>query len=275
MIASSGCRLRGPWWGEARGKVPRGCGHDSRAAGTGAARRATFRRVFWDIAQGAWTYSLTPGTGPNDLPKVATPEKYDGVLKGPKAEEFIAKCETYFRFKAHNFNDNTELVAWATQFLSDRAWSWVQPILNNGNDEQAQNWAAFQQAFDLNFGEHDTEGKSEQRIHELKQTRSAADYTSKFNNLAVWIQWNDQALIDQYKRGLKTEIMKAGTIVTWPNTLQEVQERAVYMDDELFKAKQLEGRTPNAPQPQRRPFAMRVPNNPVQTQTQIAPPTNK
>ncbi|KAG9008147.1 hypothetical protein FRB90_009046, partial [Tulasnella sp. 427] len=267
-----------PGGGVPRGGPPGGRppgGGPGRPAVAGAGRRAAFRRGFWDITQGAWTASLTPGAGPNGSPKIATPEKYDGVSKGAKAEEFIAKCESYFRFKAHLFNDDADLIAWAVLLLSDRAWSWVQPILTNGNDIRAQNWAAFVYAFDLNFGEHDTEGRSKQKIHELKQTRSAADYTSEFNNLAVRIQWNDQALIDQYKRGLKTEIMKAGAIVPWPNTLPEVQERAVYMDDELFKARWLEGRAPNAPPQTRRPFATRLPANRTQTQTQATTTTNR
>jgi len=44
---------------------------------------------------------------------------------------------------------------------------------------------------------------AEQKIQQLRQTQSAADYTTLFQQYQVVIDWDDNALMRMYKQGLK------------------------------------------------------------------------
>lgn len=77
---------------------------------------------------------------------------------------------------------------------------------------------------------------AEQKIQVLKQTASAADYTTIFQQYATQIDWDDNALMRMYRQGLKPsvrrELMRTRTSVT---NLEELQEEAIRLDNELYE----------------------------------------
>ena len=57
------------------------------------------------------------------------------------------------------------------------------------------NWENFKTALRTVYGELDKERITELQLQKFIQGRSAADYSAKFQRLAIKIQWNDEALI--------------------------------------------------------------------------------
>jgi len=56
------------------------------------------------------------------------------------------------------------------------------------------------------FGDPDEKATAERQIKSLKQTGSAAIYTSEFFQLASRLNWNDASLMSQYHEGLKEKV---------------------------------------------------------------------
>lgn len=77
---------------------------------------------------------------------------------------------------------------------------------------------------------------------ELKQITSAAKYVTEFNTLQAKVQWDEVALISRFKNGLKPDIIRFGSTVGWPRTLEEVKQTAIRIDKGLMEARSHEQR---------------------------------
>ena len=79
---------------------------------------------------------------------------------------------------------------------------------------------------------------AEQKIQKLRQTKSAADYTTEFQQYKTLIDWDDNALMRMYRQGLKPavrmELMRSGSSL---KTLNELINEAIRVDNELYKLK--------------------------------------
>ncbi|KAG8875183.1 hypothetical protein FRB98_008047 [Tulasnella sp. 332] len=200
-------------------------------------------------------------------PKVAVPEKYNGKKRGDRAYEFIAACEQYIVLSAQQFASDSDLINWALGYLTEEAQKWALIIIKDltSATPTIDTWGKFRQTFEHAFGDPDRTAKAETALRNLRQTGSAATYTAEFSKQAHHVTWNDQALISQYKLGLKAEIKLAKAAVGWANNLLDVQEEAITIDNRLFEAHAEERRQ------QPRPSA--PPNRPPAPQ-QIIPPRN-
>ena len=73
-------------------------------------------------------------------------------------------------------------------------------------------------------------------IQHIKQRHSAAEYTTQFKQYSVLTDWDDNALMVTYRRGLKEnmkdEITFDGRAV---DTLDELIAQAINIDDKLFE----------------------------------------
>lgn len=248
---------------------------------------ARFQLGTWSEPLQRFNISLHAGDGPTNSPKVAKPEKYDGLKKGSEAERFIDQTENYFHFKAHEFRSDTDCVAWTMQYLTGNAYNWFAPYWKKRNNilsrpEEITRWAAFRKSFFITFGEYHQKEKAEEKIKQLKQRADASRYTSDFNNLRLMINWNLEALKSHYIQGLKPDVIKFASTQPWPDSLEGIQEQAIRIDDVLFQAKNREREVqapPRIPRPNpvNRPFQARPTNpfTPRTTAAQKAPPRGK
>ena len=73
-------------------------------------------------------------------------------------------------------------------------------------------------------------------IQHIKQQRSAAEYTTQFKQYSVLTDWENNALMVMYQRGLKEnmkdEITFDGRAV---DTLDKLIAQAINIDDKLFE----------------------------------------
>ena len=144
--------------------------------------------------------------------KFPKPPSYDGTRNGP-AREFIRKCELYFLANARPFRSGKSRVRFALFLLTDRAASWASPILTahierpNSALGSHVNWDQFKLEFALTFIDLSDKRAAQRELLTIKQTSSASDYMSRFNEVATRAECTEvQTLITFFYNGLKEHV---------------------------------------------------------------------
>ena len=147
--------------------------------------------------------------------KINTPELFDGG-KG-KLQAFFFQVKLFFRFNAERFHTNKHKVLFASTYLRGPAFKWFNSFLTDllnikpdkkDNDmvEVTQNYSNFKNKLRQVFGNFDKEHLAERRMQSLRQTGSAANYASKFQQLAAQTQWGAVPLVAQSYKRLKDRV---------------------------------------------------------------------
>ena len=147
--------------------------------------------------------------------KINTPEPFDGS-RG-KLQAFFSQIELFFGFNVDRFLTYKHKVLFASTYLRGPAFklfnSFLTDFLNNEPDkrddntiEVTQNYSNFKNKLRQVFGNFDKEHSAERRMQSLWQTGSAADYASKFQQLAAQTQWGAVLLVAHFYKGLKDRV---------------------------------------------------------------------
>ena len=129
--------------------------------------------------------------------KINTPELFDGS-KG-KLQTFFSQIELFFGFNVDRFPTDKHKVLFASTYLRGPAFEWfnsfLTDFLNNEPDKGdnntikiTQNYLNFKNKLRQVFGNFDEEHLAERRMQSLRQTGSAANYASKFQQLVAQTQ---------------------------------------------------------------------------------------
>ncbi|CCO37374.1 Retrotransposon-derived protein PEG10 AltName: Full=Embryonal carcinoma differentiation-regulated protein [Rhizoctonia solani AG-1 IB] len=128
---------------------------------------------------------------------------------------------------------------------------WANPLmqkhLNNTSHRYLTSWEAFKGAFLLNFSDPSKRDKAIREINSLRQTGSAQIYASQFRILIEDLDWDETALIDTFKKGLRYNLqrellcMRISNLVIDNYSLEQVIETAIRADDILQQANALRG----------------------------------
>ena len=102
---------------------------------------------------------------------------------------------------------------------------------DNDTIEVTQNYSNFKNKLRQVFGNFDKENLAERRMQSLRQARSAADYASKFQQLAAQTQWGAVSLVAQFYKGLKDRVKNDVAQVNRPSQLQPMITLAIQIDD--------------------------------------------
>jgi len=104
------------------------------------------------------------------------------------------------------------------------------------NKELVEDWDLFKTRLREIFSPSAEVTHAEQKIQSLRQTRSAADYTTQFQQYAELVQWDDNALKRMYKQGLKpsvrAELMRTGVAI---HTVQDLYKEAIRLDNQIYE----------------------------------------
>ena len=125
--------------------------------------------------------------------------------------------ELFFGFNADKFPTDKHKVLFASTYLSGPAFKWfnsfLTDFLNNEPDkrdndtiEVTQNYSNFKNKLRQVFGNFEEKHSAKRRMQSLRQTGSAADYASKFQQLAAQTQWRAVPLVAQFYKGLKDRV---------------------------------------------------------------------
>ena len=147
--------------------------------------------------------------------KINTPEPFDG--RRGKLGAFFSQIELFFGFNIDRFPTDEHKVLFASTYLRGPAFEWfnsfLMDFLNNEPDkrddntiEVTQDYSNFKNKLRQVFGDFDKEHLAERRMQSLRQTGSAADYGSKFQQLAAQTQWGAVSLVAQFYKGLKDRV---------------------------------------------------------------------
>ena len=147
--------------------------------------------------------------------KINTPELFNGS-RG-KLRAFFSQIKFFFGFNVDRFSTDKHKVLFASTYLKGPAFEWfnsfLTDFLNNEPDkrdddtiEATQNYSNFKNKLRQVFGDFDKEHLAERRMQSLRQTGSAADYASKFQQLAAQTQWEAVSLVAQFYKELKDRV---------------------------------------------------------------------
>ena len=154
--------------------------------------------------------------------------------------------ELFFGFNKDRFPTKKHKVLFASTYLRGPAFEWfnsfLTDFLNNKPDkrdddtvEVTQNYSNFKNKLRQVFGNFDEEHSAERRMQLLRQTGSAADYASKFQQLAVQTQWGAVPLVAQFYKKLKNRAKDNIARVNRPSQLQSMITLVIRIDDRQYK----------------------------------------
>jgi len=151
--------------------------------------------------------------------------------------------DLYFRLNANQVPTKERAII-ASSFLRGKALNWInsrlQQYLDGDADKEEtklfEEYPTFKASLRKHFGPANEASMAESIIQRLKQTTSAADYTTTFQHYAALTDWNDGAQMSMYKRGLRDnvqdELMRHGGKI---DDMDDLTEVAIELDDKLHQ----------------------------------------
>ena len=175
-----------------------------------------------------------------DDSKVQKPDLYYGDRE--KLEDWFHQIQMYFLFTPVAKEKKT---LFATTFLRGRAQHWIKPYLHKFLEDGPVDGDTNGLFADLNtlkenmrlvFGVTNDKETAIRVIQHLRQKSSASEYAIKFQEYAVVTEWDNNALMTMFRRGLKEnvkdELMRNGGII---ETLDVLIRTAIDIDDKLYE----------------------------------------
>lgn len=192
----------------------------------------------------------TPTQTYNPKFKVKEPDTFDGTRS--KLDEFLRQLNTYFHLFGTAFQNDTQKIFFAGSYLRGNAARWFEPYQEDfGKIDQHEETTKLFLSFNTftknlreTFEDKDQYQDAAHRIQTLKQTGSAATYTTQFRLYASRLQWPDPVLRMMYYEGLKDNIKDKFARTKLPESYQEVTRVAIQLDTRLYDRRRETGRTP-------------------------------
>ncbi|KAE8224306.1 hypothetical protein CF326_g8058 [Tilletia indica] len=175
--------------------------------------------------------------------KASKPPYFTGNKR--EANDFLAHLQISFLADPRSFRDDREKVVFAASYLRERAFAWYKPHLLL-DDEITRDWAAFKKSFTTSLGDPDLQRTLERELSVLRQTTSAAEYSTAFFQISSQLSFNDAALRFQFREGLKENVKDALSYAdSDPQTVEELSALAIRLDNRLFERRQDTRRSPS------------------------------
>ena len=132
------------------------------------------------------------------------------------------------------FTTDQAKVSFVGSFLDGSALSWFTPLLER-NDPLLHNYQQFIESLKTMFGDPDEKRRAADDLRKLFQTGSATDYAAKFQLLAAKLEYNDAALIQLYRNGLRDDVLDHLLNHPEPSSLSELISWSITSDNILFQ----------------------------------------
>lgn len=146
-------------------------------------------------------------------PKAGDPEPFTGNAN--KLETFIQTCRLNFDLQPSRFRKESIRVGYILTFLRGNPADAVGPLIENDPDGEIETVERLVSFLRMNYGDPDKQGTALRNLRKLKQTKSAAEYFSKFRQYVTILGYRDQRqLVTQAIDGLddrmKDELTRYG-----------------------------------------------------------------
>ncbi|QRW24395.1 Retrotransposon-derived protein PEG10 [Rhizoctonia solani] len=155
--------------------------------------------------------SLTPFDTGSSLkrPKMDLPDPYKGEVRGQKATQWLDRMMLWVALHCDQFDKEEQMVVWILYHMTDKAANWALPIIGTiikGKGNPPTTITALTAKFKEAFADPNAKRAAARKIAALTQTTTTAEYVTKFRNLMAELDWNKEAYIAQFTRGLHWKV---------------------------------------------------------------------
>jgi len=176
--------------------------------------------------------------------KLPSIERFSGERS--KLKGFLTQMHFKVTQEGAKLATPADQVAYAGLFLTGRALEWFEPYLTEVQENGATttnqevrfmfaSWAGFAERLTQMFGDPEATTTAERGLRNLVQRTSAIEYTTQFQTLATQVEWNDRALMAQYKDGLKAKVQDAIILMEDADTLRDLIDQAIRIDNRIYQ----------------------------------------
>ena len=167
-------------------------------------------------------------------PKISLPTKFDGTRS--QFRGFLNQVRLIIHMHPNRYPTDTTRVGLVGTLLTGTALAWFAPLLEK-KSPILENFDTFINEFQASFGDTDSVRTAINKIRRLRQgDRPASAYAADFRLLACDIPWDEAALMDLFRHGLRNDVKDL--LLTFhdePKSLTEAISRAVRCDNRLFE----------------------------------------
>jgi hypothetical protein len=167
-------------------------------------------------------------------PKISLPVKFDGTRS--QFRGFLNQVRLVIQLHPSRYPTDAARVGLVGTLLSGTALAWFAPLLEKSSP-LLKDFEGFIKEFQASFGDTDSARTAINKIRRLRQgDRPASTYAADFRLLACDIPWDEEALMDQFRQGLRSDVKDL--LLTFhedPKSLTEAISRAVRCDNRLFE----------------------------------------
>ena len=195
----------------------------------------------------------SPASPLNKEPKVALPEKFNGNRK--QLREFLASVRNIFRLKPSTYDTDDKKIGLVGSLLLGNALTWYRILEESKNPTPLRNYDEFIKNLSSHFGDPNRKRNAQREIKSLKQNKSSAlTYTTKFIELAMDAEFDEEAKLYTYYEGLNEDIKDVlSTMIDFPDDFEKLHLMAIRIDNRLYERAQDKKRTDNRTNSARKP----------------------
>jgi len=178
-------------------------------------------------------HSTSVNPRPIPTPKISLPDKFDGSRRNLRA--FLNQVRLVVRMQPDRYPDDERQVGLLGSLLTGPASNWFAPLLER-DSPLLRNFEAFVTDLEATFGDTDRIRSAKGKLRNLRQgNRPASQYASEFRLIAGDTNWNDDALMAQFRIGLNDDVKDLLLTMEDPLDLQQLITHAVKCDNRLFE----------------------------------------
>ncbi|KAF8756192.1 hypothetical protein RHS01_04620 [Rhizoctonia solani] len=162
--------------------------------------------------------SLTPfDTGSSvKRPKMDLPDPYKGEVRGQKATQWLDRMMLWVALHRDQFDEEEQMVV----------------VHHQGQRQPPTTIPALTAKFKEAFADPDAKRAAARKIATLVQTSTTSEYVTEFRNLIAELDWNEEAYIAQFTRGLHWKVKELlSTKDSIPDELEAIFAAAIKIDN--------------------------------------------
>jgi Retrotransposon gag protein len=181
--------------------------------------------------------STSPPTSSSRNIKTTKPDTFHGIRS--KLRSFVSQLAIYFALQPADFTTDVNKIMFAASLLRDSAFDWFEPNLRKRDSlnppEILTSYSAFLASLESTFGDVDAKATAERQLRSLRQTSSASAYSTSFQQIVSFLEWDDAALGYAFYNGLKDSVKDELAKDDRPASLTALMEKAIKIDNRQFE----------------------------------------
>ncbi|KAF8754272.1 Retroviral aspartyl protease [Rhizoctonia solani] len=174
-------------------------------------------------------------------PKMDLPNPFKGDIRGRKVVQWLDWMLLWGAIHWDQFNEDKQMVVWILYHMEDKAADWALPIIGTiikGKTNTPTTIPAITACFKEAFANPDAKQAAARKIATLIQTASTAEYVTELRNEIAELDWNKEAYIAQFTRGLHWKVKELlSTKDNIPEELKAIFAAATKIDNTTAKTR--------------------------------------